>query len=435
MRQRQPIRVGAAQILASRVANIVLPQRAASIFPKLLERQKLRYGENYGMATPPSNGGLSESMTVGPSTRGMKDRQSLNTFDTRADLIRQQSGLQPLTIQQMSPRPGRGSPTGVRDGALAPASMNPRLSATASPAGAETVDDSGWPVTLTQILGSRVLSAEQLQAASYGNVYAMIAAGSKGLSEQNHQEAAYLMQRMILEGYIRGVDIVRDIQKENGGKVPLSIFTFNQGSTIGWGGGGNVQLDANYWNSVDDAGKLALFYHEMGHELLDISGVQEHTNGGIMNPIVMSSSQIKANYTSLMDSFFKLGDSNRFTPTAQNVDVNALLQAHPDWFPSVTGTVTPGGPFGSPTGPTGNVTNISVPPAPVVPLIGSSLTDISAGGTSAAQPASESKTPVAGVLPDMQQLYTFSAGLANQQNRQSPSLQGMAGALAKFQSG
>jgi hypothetical protein len=154
-----------------------------------------------------------------------------------------------------------------------------------------------------------------------------------------------------------------------------------------------------------------------------------------MNPIVMSSSQIKSNYTSLMDSFFNLADSNRFTPTAQNIDVNAILQAHPDWFPSVTGTITPNGnntPIG---GPTGNVTNISVPPAPVVPLIGASLTDISGGGTTAAQPQSESKTPVAGVLPDMQQLYTFSAGLANQQNRQSPSLQGMAGALQKFQSG
>lgn len=310
--QSQPPKLGTlAQKLAARVAGIHFPTTANSVFDKMRQAQLAMYGD-YGLAMDPRT-----KFKSGGGFTTMED-------PTTTDILRKKQ-LGGISLPDMTQFDNEDTANG-----------NGYVSGKNS----KYVDDQGWGVTLQQILGSRMLSQEQLRAASIQNVSSLFRVeGAR--SEEEKQEIYFMFQRMMLEGFVRGVDITRDIQRQGGTKVVITdgaVPNATNGNVIGKSTQGGVYLRGSFWRSKDDASKLALFYHEMGHELLNKghegSGMMKSGGGGITARTLKSGRQA---YDAYMNDFFDASNSRGIdhlrTPVVKNVDP----VYDPSWYPSVTG--------------------------------------------------------------------------------------------------
>ncbi len=451
------------QKMASRVSRIALPNRGYDVFGKLRERSVKRYGQNYGMANDPrkrmmpADQYLSTGVPRLPSSEDLDTQHRRNNFQTRTEIARQGAGMASLApainAAAMPPRPGiatdhhsSGMATSFSETG---ANANWRGSPAAMAAGNPQVEDAGWGQTMSQIVGSGMLSQEQLQAASFSNVLSMTRVD--GGTDNDRREMAFYMQRMIMEGYIRGVDLVRDIKNEYGGSIRIqltdgAVCSTTSTSIIGCGGMGFTQFRNSFWQNAGDGTKLALFYHEVGHEMLNRG--HDMRPSSLMGYDRFNNSWQKdaGTYDALMDELYrnssgvsKVSANNTPLTTAQ---ADALIKANPDWFPSVSGVDPSGiGPNGNPNTapPPGNTTNTTnnttiIPPT-VQPASAAGTIGASTMGGRAGTPEEASKTPVAGSLPDMASVHSFAAGLKDTMNRASPTLQGLAGALTRFKTG
>lgn len=395
------------QALASRIANVSLPNGAYDIFAKLRNKGFQRYGD-YGMANDPRTTMMPPDQYIGaripdlPTSADLETINERSTFQTRQDTMQRTLGMSsmsmPLQQQMGAPRQG-----------IASALNAP------SAAGDPKIDDTGWAVSLAQIVGSGKLTQEQLQRASYSSVYSMVRVD--GGSEADHQEMAYYLQRMILEGYLRGVDITRDIQNEYGGSIRVqltdgAVCSTTSTSIIGCGGMGYVQFRNGFWQNAGDGTKLALFYHEFGHEILNrphnmvpssLMGYDRFNNSWQSNG---------STYNSLIDELFRNASGVNSTTAGPLATPEQIQQ----WLTGqgVTTGAPPLGPPGAPPGTTiQNTVTYNLMPTAVNPG-SSSVGNIMTGNSIDPRPAGSGgeKTPVAGSLPDMASVQAFAAGLA-----------------------
>lgn len=429
-------------IMASRIANVALPSGGYDIFGKLRERAFKKYG-NYGGANDPRNRimpadqYLSGNLPTLPSTQSMDEIHKKNTFNTRAETAQREFGMASMSMAPLmqggAPRQGQASSyIGTQPSYATSGGQR---------AGDPRVEDSGWGQTLAQIVGSGMLTQAQLQSASYANVSSMLRVD--GGSAADKQEMTYMLQRYILEGYVRGVDMVRDIKEDYGGSVRIqltdgAVCGTTSTSIIGCGGMGYTQFRNSFWQNAGDATKLALFYHEVGHEMLN----RGHAFGqqSLMSYDYFNNSWAKNGtlYKSLMDELYRNASGvSRFSPTggATRDQINQWLAN--ENLPPGNGPVgsPPGTPPSTTTTTNTQTTSFSYGPGGIGTNSSYLGSPTQVGGNAASSPDDADKTPVAGMLPDMASTQSFAAGLADTLNRAAPTLQGLSGALMRFKTG
>lgn len=432
------------QITASRIANVRLPYSAYKVYKNLRKQQESIWGSDYGSANDPAIHGLpedqvllSEQVPNLPSTTNLEAIHERSTFQTRQEILQQSMGMSPLDVMSAPARPGVASAQDTlnghgQDGYVDDSGRyhgtfhdgnpnNPGGSGAIErlpPNGRSTSLDRLAP-SLAQTIGSGMLSQDQLQRASYANVASLIRPYGVGYSPEDKQTATFLLQRMILEGFVRGVDVERQLR--NSGGLQYEVGGGGCGySCGGWNGSGPfVQMNRGGYGS--DVALLNIFYQEVGHAL----GQLNHTRGLMAGSYQYSdlSGQTVANYSKWLDWYFQDVGKVRFTPTRgmDSTQVQQWLAQNPNAFPSLSGVnVPPGGPPGSPPGttppgvaPPNVTTNVyNITPTAVNP--GSSSVGSLMGGGGDIQPISTTdatNTPVAGSLPDMASLQAFAAGL------------------------
>lgn len=259
------------------------------------------------------------------------------------------------------------------------------------------VDDQNFGVKLSQIVGSGMLSQEQLKRASIQNVSQMFnVQGAKTPEEK--QEIYFYFQRMMLEGMIRGVDITKDLPKQ-GNRFSVTITDGNvpYGSgdgVIGLATQRGVYLKGSFWRNKDDAQKLALFYHEVGHELMNKAheGEGMMKSGGNSNSARTIKSSRQA-YDQYMNNFFDSSSSRGFSHLRTPVQKNHQAEFDPSWFPAATGVdsgYTPGGVYNG--GDTNNQTNNAYTYNTFVPPTVGGAAQLSQG-TQSLSPSQSSQAP------------------------------------------
>lgn len=455
-----------------RVANVALPLRSYNVFHALRDQQIAQHGDDYGMANDPRKamqyGGYYASLVP-----QMPKSQELDTIHTRVmDQTRDQmmaKSSDPFAVAMMEPKQGVASPAQLMSPAMGPkmaafGAKTPYMHGTPAPAGHDMAGISyginpntgrGGNIdqlqpSLAQTLGSGLLSAQQLSNASYSNVYSLLHM-TQG-NESDKRVAAFLLQRMILEGYVRGVDVYR--QLKDAGGLNYGMGSPRCGYSCGGHDGRRPFVDMNSNGYGSDVAFLNVFYQEVGHAL----GQMNHTRGLMAGSYQYSdlTGMTLRNYSTWLDYYFQDVGKNRFRPGTMgtplnNTQVQDWLRQNPGAIPPADGTtVPPGGP--PPPGTPPNVVvnnppdNVTVNPRTFVNVYDINPVNISPAGAEptpmgsstgpTSTPDSAHNTPVAGVLPNMDGMTKgFASGLQSAMSQASPMIGNLAGALAKFKSG
>lgn len=467
-------------LLAGRIANMAIPATANSIFSDIQKSHIRRFGQNFGAATDPraffmQSNAFSDQIKVGlGSTMSLLDAQNRIDRETRTELANRTGNRLPQF--QSSLKVGIASSTKKiadtakhNSGAHDPSTcavcqeqwngniQQQRTTGTNS----MYVEDSRWPVTLNQILGSKMLTPDQLKRASIQNISSYM--NVTGGTQTERAEMYYMFQRMMLEGFIRGVDITRDFKTAGaGGRNPKLNVVLVGGSTVASNPNnigvstqtGTVKFNVDYMRRNNDNVKMSLFYHEIGHELLN----KEHSSAeGIMksggsNRAGQSLLKSTASYNSIMSQLFTTGGSlsNGARHLSIPVNRNQNTSYDPSWFPSANGQTNgydPGTGGSSPGGGDGYTPNQTYIAAPDVTVSQTTINPFQpnegpgSNGTidtsGSGKPDTMDVTPVQ-APPQIGQSgggNGFGAALSNQQQQSGPSLQGMAGALNQLRAG
>ncbi len=442
--------------LAGRIANLAIPSTANSIFSDIQKSHVRRFGNDFGGATDPRQffmraNPFSDQIKIGlGSTMSLKDAQNRIDRETRSEKARM-SG-QPLP-QFLGP---------LQKGiATAQQQVHSDIQEQRNGVNSMYVEDSRWPVTMNQILGSKMLTPDQLKRASIQNIgnYLNVSGGTNTERAEMH----YMFQRMMLEGFIRGVDITRDFKSAGaGGRNPKLNIVLTPGTTVASNSNniglstqaGTVKFNVGYMRRNNDNVNMSLFYHEIGHELLN----KEHSSAeGIMksggsNRAGQNLLKSTASYNGIMNQLFTPNGSLSNGSKHLRVPINRNQEGKydPSWFPSATGGTNgydPGGAggMGGSDGEQPNQTYIAAPDVtvssttinPFQPQEGAGNPGtIDTGGSS--RPDTMDVTPIAAQPQGGVQIgggNGFGAAMSNQQQQSGPSLQGMAGALNQLRAG
>jgi hypothetical protein len=444
-------------LLAGRIANMAIPATANSIFSDIQKSHIRRFGQNFGAATDPrqffmQSNAFSDQIKIGlGSTMSLQDAQNRIDRETRTELATRTGNRLP---QFQAPlKTGIASPIQQQ---TAGGSSNFQQQSNNS----MYVEDSRWPVTLAQILGSKMLSPDQLKRASIQNIANYM--NVQGGTQTERAEAYYMFQRMMLEGFIRGVDITRDFKSAGaGGRNPKLNIVLTPGTTVASNANniglstqaGTVKFNLSYMRKQPENVKMSLFYHEIGHELMN----KEHSSAeGIMksggsNRAGQALVKSTASYNSIMNQLFQPNGSLSNGSKHLKVPVNRNQTANydPSWFPSAQGT---GGGYDPSTGgnsPDGgsqpNQTYIAAPDVTVSQTtINPFQPQEGPGNPGTIDTSSDGKPQTMNVAPVQaapQGSPTggggngFGAALSSVQQESGPSLQGMAGALNQLRAG
>ncbi len=329
-----PNLVNPSTVVAEKVANIASPASASSIWDKL--------GAKSGTSTtaPKLSGGMT---ALSPGTYGTSKLQHLST--QLADNERYKNPL-----PHLAGRPKQGIATAMQEVAGG-------IGAGAHKGNTVFVDDKNWPVTLKEIIGSRMLTQEQLKKASIDNVKKMFSVGlnsgrhqgsaSVGTKEEN-EELYYMFQRMMLEGFVRGVDISDEIEKRGGLNIAIRDVSFNKNAKNNIGlhstgpTGSSINFNSRHWRKMSEMEKYTLFMHEVGHGLLrrpelgaeqkyDIMGDGPY---GVAKRLMSS----KETYNAILNDHF--GSANNKGTIAMAASLKngpKISEFDPSWFPQLSG--------------------------------------------------------------------------------------------------
>ena len=344
IKESAPDLVTPEMMIADRIAGIAMPSSGNSIWDAL--------GKAFGIGAK-SSGGLGARFSTPHRTRKLKKIKNrlLDQYVRGEEADR--FGVRLPSLRALGPAQ-RGIATAGKFRNMSEEQYVEEAvdGATKGPGAVEGdtqfVDDKGWPVTLKQILGSRLLTNEMYEKASIQNVSRLI--NVRGGSQQQNEELKYMFQRMMLEGFIRGVDITKELERQGGLDITIGKY-----ETIGVhkyvDGQPTVIFKDSWWNSKGDADKYTLFIHEVGHSLLNASHENDRSKktkqpGRIMTPIYAGS--VLRDYNNLMDGLFKESTSyNRINVQEQTTP----QQFDPSWFPSLSEDVSGIGGTGGTTAP------------------------------------------------------------------------------------
>ncbi|UOF79068.1 neutrophil collagenasE [Caudoviricetes sp.] len=175
----------------------------------------------------------------------------------------------------------------------------------------DTIGGAGYDNYISGILSSGKLTSSQIKAASISNVMTLFDAPAAV-----KDEFAHFLQRFIIDGFLRGVDVVA-IMKSGSKRWVYSIE--EQGSNVlataqgrsGVSTNGSIEFDDDFWDSgTSYEKKLQLFYHEMGHAAL----ARPHDDDGIMEQGVNGDIGMMSNYNAIVNELF--GEAQRGRGTA-----------------------------------------------------------------------------------------------------------------------
>lgn len=329
-----PNLVNQSTVVAEKVANIASPASSVSIWDKL--------GAKSGTTTsaPRMSGGMT---AMSPGTYGTSKLQHLST--QLADNERYKNPL-----PNLAGKPKQGIASAMQE-------VSGGIGAGAHKGNTVFVDDKNWPVTLKEIIGSRMLTQEQLKKASIDNVKKMFSVGlnsgrhqgsaSVGTKEEN-EELYYMFQRMMIEGFVRGVDISDEIEKRGGLNIAIREVSFNKNAKNNIGlhstgpTGSSINFNARHWRKMSEMEKYTLFMHEVGHGLLrrpelgaehkyDIMGDGPY---GVAKRLMSS----KETYNAILNDHF--GSANNKGTIAMAASLKngpKTAEFDPSWFPQLSG--------------------------------------------------------------------------------------------------
>ena len=315
-------------MIADRIAGIAMPSAGASIWEAL--------GKAYGISAKSSGGLGARFSTPGRTKRIKKIKNRLLDQFTRGEEANR-FGVRLPSLGSLGP-PQRGIATAGKfrnlpEEEYEELAVDGGVGDAANDGDTQYVDDKGWPVTLKQILGSRLLTSEMYEKASIQNVNKLI--NVRGGTQAQNEEMKYMFQRMMLEGFIRGVDITKELERQGGIDITVGKY-----ETIGVhkyvNGQPTVIFKDSWWNSKGDADKYTLFLHEVGHSLLNAHHENDRSQkkkdpSRLMTPIYAGS--VLRDYDNLMDGLFKESTSyNRINVQEQS----SPQQFDPSWFPALS---------------------------------------------------------------------------------------------------
>jgi len=241
----------------------------------------------------------------------------------------------------------------------------------------------GMPRTSPELLA--MLNQGQIDQAALPKVLTMFEC--TGCNEAQKLELGFYLQRFIVDGMIRGEDVIKNIQDQGGLKFNMD---YTPGRGIGGmadtGGGVNVSLYG--WGDYSDGWKFDDFYHEVGHNLLErghnydpnsvmygpgdvgqlkgpewLSGVYDYAMGELYNPDNWAKTQAPPGVAPKVDpNAYPQTTPGTPLPPAGPVDPNPVGQGAPQTAaPPVAApapNVAPIGPTSliGPAGPTVGVT-------------------------------------------------------------------------------
>lgn len=319
----------------------------------------------------------------------------------------------------------------------------------------EWIDDRQWGAgnTLPELLGSGMLNQTQLRKASINNILSLF--DFEGGTEQERLEMGYILQRFVIEGMVRGVDVLDHVQKDNTtnnrkliirlGTVEDMKYKDAQGVEHGAAGlsygdqadgwtvdkANRVLFGADFWRGCSDQHKLSVFTHEFGHQLLNWADSDYYY--GIKNPADTS----PAGFNDYFGHTFAEGPlgSKKSFDYKVGADNPVITDPTTLWGMPQVGGKDVGDPNEPPI--TGNETfntttttsNVTVAPTTVTPYAGAPAQFSASAMGGARTPDDIESTPVAGMLPQLPGLFTFQAGLQDTMRRSSKMLNGLAGSL------
>ncbi len=144
-------------------------------------------------------------------------------------------------------------------------------------------------------------------------------------------EFAPFVNRFVADGIIQGLDVTSWMTNPKL-TIEFGNLSENEGRTVGLCALGlinrDIRIDANYWVTLDEAGKEVLLYHELGHCVLTrahVMDVREDYNPvSMMYPVVLSGfhyTQLKNYY---QHELFTQGIGSWNTLSSHSVDAQDL---------------------------------------------------------------------------------------------------------------
>jgi hypothetical protein len=327
-----PNLVNPVSVTAEKVANIASPASATSMWDKLAAKQGVP------STAPKMAGGMT---ALGAGTYGTSKLQHLSTQLANNDRYKN-------PLPNTMGRPQQGIASAMQEVAGG-------RGAGANKGNTVFVDDANWPVTLKEIIGSRMLTQQQLQAASIDNVKKLFTTGlnsgrhqgslSVGTSKE-HEELYYMAQRMIIEGMVRGVDITKAIKERGGLNIAIRNVSFNKNADGNIGlhstgpSGSSINFNARHWRKMSEMEKYTLFMHEMGHGLLwqpekdrSAYGIMGDGPYGVAKKLMSS----KEAYNSILNYHFSSRGQKGLTAIAKTEAGKGTSDFDPAWFPQLSG--------------------------------------------------------------------------------------------------
>lgn len=128
------------------------------------------------------------------------------------------------------------------------------------------------PMGVDKAVASGLLTAEQVAAIEMDEILKLFIHDDDDGGPNHHMELAYMLQRYVVDGFLRGVNMIAIIKSQSD-PLRLSVENLPEYSSEpnGVAVGEKIRFGNNFWEMRDTPfySKLRTFYHELGHALLE----------------------------------------------------------------------------------------------------------------------------------------------------------------------
>lgn len=118
------------------------------------------------------------------------------------------------------------------------------------------------PLGVDKVVAAGLLNPEQLESIKLSNI-AKIVYFKNSVYDK---ELIHMLQRFIVDGYLRGVNVIPIIKAQNN-KLVLQVKQLS--GARGMASGETVTLSTSFWKDAPFYSRLRTFYHELGHAIFE----------------------------------------------------------------------------------------------------------------------------------------------------------------------